>query len=98
MEHYKQTKKVEGAIVSCMLLFVVVMVVAIVSFVTLGNARKKDADYDALIANLQKQEQQLEVGINNAQNNNEYLQELAINNFGMIKEGETLYIFEYTKK
>lgn len=97
MEKYKQTKKVESVIVSCMLFFVVTLVVAIASFVTLGKARKKDAEYDALIASLQKQEQQLETGIEYV-STSEYLQDQAMNNLGMIEKGDKVYIFNYTNK
>ena len=97
MEKFKEAKKVENAIVSCVLLFVVTLVVAIVSFITLGNARKKDANYDSMIAKLQAQEQALEQGIEYVQTE-EYLQEQAIDSFGMIKDGDKVYIFDYTKK
>ena len=40
MEKYKQTKKVESVIVSCMLFFVVTLVVAIASFVRTDNVTR----------------------------------------------------------
>lgn len=98
MENFKQAKKVESIIAGCMLFFVTVVVVAVISFVSLGKARRKSAEYDDMIASLTKQEQQLQNDIYNLKNNPEYLQELAINNYGMIKEGDTLYIFNYNKK
>ncbi|MBQ8451819.1 MAG: septum formation initiator family protein [Clostridia bacterium] len=72
--------------------FAIVFVVAICSFISLGNARRKSANYDALITSLQKQEAELKAGVENV-SSPAYLEEQARNQYGMLKEGETLYIY-----
>ena len=59
MENYKQVKKFQAMIVSCMLFFVVVVGVTIISFVSLGKARRQSARYDELIASLKQEEASL---------------------------------------
>ena len=93
MENYKQVRKFQAMIVSCMLFFVVVVGVAIVSFVSLGKARRQNARYDDLIASLKQEEASLREGIAHV-SDPDYLEERARNELGMIKEGETLYIFD----
>ena len=93
MENYKQARKFQLIVVSCMLFFVALVGVAIGSFVSLGKARREDAKYDSLIASLKKEEASLTKGVSYLQDD-EFLEEKARNEFGMIKEGETLYIFE----
>lgn len=93
MNNYKQTKKVEGIIAGCMVFFVAVVVFAICSFVSLGRARRKNADYDAMIASLKQEQSSLENNLDYF-NSNEYLESKARDHLGMIKDGENLYIFE----
>ena len=92
MDSYKQRKKLEAIIVSCMLFLVVLVGVTIVSFVSYGKTRKANAEYDDLIASLKQEQAALENGINQAQTPG-YLEEKVRNEFGMIREGETLFIF-----
>ncbi len=91
MENYKQTKKLEGIIAGCMVFFVVVIVFAICSFVSLGKARRKNAEYDQMIASLKTEQTSLEGNINYVETNYE---EIAREQLGMIKKGEKLYIFK----
>ena len=93
MESYGQVKKFQAIVVSCMLFFVALVGVAIVSFVSLGKTRRENARYDELIASLKKEEQALASDIDHV-SSDEYLEEKARNELGMIKEGEVLYIFE----
>ena len=93
MENYKQVKKFQAIVVSCMLFFVALVGVAIVSFVSLGKARRENARYDELIASLKREQATLAKDIGNV-SSPEYLEEKARNELGMIKEGETLYIFD----
>ena len=93
MENYRQAKKVERIIVSCMLFFVAVVVLAVYSFVALGKTRRKNAEYDNLIAALKQEELSLTQNIDKA-NSSEYLEEKAREELGMIKDNETLYIFK----
>ncbi len=93
MENYKQTKKFERIIVSCMLCLVVLVVVAVVSFVSYGKTRKENARYDAMIASLKEEQAKLSSDIDEVQSE-EYLEEKIRNEFGMIKDGETLFIFK----
>lgn len=93
MNNYKQTKKLEGIIAGCMVFFVAVVIFAVCSFVSLGKARRKAADYDKMIASLKNEQAALEDNID-YMNSNEYLEEKARDHLGMIKDGENLYIFE----
>lgn len=93
MSNYKQTRKVEGIIAACMLFFVAIVVVAVCSFVALGRARRKADDYDKMIASLKAEQSMLESNLD-YMNSNEYLEKKARDHFGMIKNGENLYIFE----
>lgn len=93
MENYSQTKKIERVIVLCMLFFVVVALVAIYSFVSYGKARKQNAEYDSVIASLKAEQQAIQGNIDEIKNP-DYIEEKVRNEFGMIKEGETLYIFK----
>ena len=93
MSNYRQTRKVEGFIAGCMLFFVAIVVVAVCSFVSLGKARRKANDYDKMIASLKAEQSQLQEGVN-YMGSQEYLESKARDHFGMIKDGENLYIFE----
>ena len=93
MNNYAQTKKLEKIIVSCMLLLVAVVVVAVYSFVALGKVREKNAKYDELIARLQAEQAALQEDIDYI-GSPEYLEELAVNNLGMVKDGEKIYIYK----
>lgn len=93
MSNYKQTKRLEGFIAGCMLLFVAVVIFAVCSFVSLGKARRKNAEYDQMIASLKAEQSTLEDSISYVQSP-EYLEKQARGHLGMIKDGEKLYIFE----
>lgn len=93
MNNYKQTKKLEGIIAGCMVFFVAIVIFAVCSFVSLGKARRKNAEYDQMIASLTAEKNELENNINYA-NSNEFLEGQARGHLGMIKDGEKLYIFE----
>lgn len=93
MENYRQAKKVERIIASCILALVAVVVFAVFSFVSLGKARRKEANYDETIAKLKNEQAMLESNLD-YMNSNEYLESQARNHLGMIKEGENLYIFD----
>lgn len=93
MDNYKQKRKLEGIIALCMLFFVAVVVFSVCSFVALGKARRKNAEYDKLIASLKQEQQSLEKSLDYV-NSNEYLESQARGHLGMIKDGEKLYIFE----
>ena len=93
MENYEQVKKIKRIIVSFMLVFAVVLVVAIYSFVALGRARRENASYDEFIAALEVQESDLKEKVDVVQSS-EYLEERARGYLGMVKEGETQYKFK----
>ena len=93
MEKYSQTKKFERIIVSCILLLVAVVGVAIYSFVALGKTRRQNAKYDEMIASLKLEQQALSNDVS-YMDTPEFLEDKARNELGMIKEGEVLYIFK----
>ncbi len=93
MENYKQVKKFERIIIGSIFFGLAVLVFAISSFIVAGKARKKNADYDNMILSLKEQQAELNEGIDYRANGT-YLDEQARNHYGMIKKGETYYIFE----
>lgn len=93
MENYGQVKKFERIVVMCMLVFVAVVAVAIVSFVSLNKARKKNAEYNELIAELRLEQSNLTDDLD-YMNSSLYLEEQARNHLSMIKKGETRYQFK----
>ncbi len=93
MSGYEQMKKLESIIVGSLIALVAVVCVAVYSFISLGRARYKNAEYDRMIASLNAQKSAIEQNIDYV-NSDEYLEELARNHLGMIKDGETLYVFD----
>lgn len=93
MNNYKQTRKLEGIIAGCMVFFVAVVIFAVCSFVSLGKARRKADDYDKMLASLKAEQSALEDNLD-YMNSNEYLEKQARDHLGMIKDGESLYIFD----
>ncbi len=92
MENYEQVKKVEKIIALCMLVFVVAVIFAVYSFVVVGRQKRTLADYNELVAALEEEKANLE-SQNLEISSEEYLEELARGELGMIKEDETVYIF-----
>ena len=75
-----------------MLSFIVVFVVAIFSFVYLGNARSVQAKQVETISSLTKQEETLKESIENFKSE-EYKTNYYRNELGMIKKGNKIYIY-----
>ena len=92
MENYSAAKKLERIIVLSMLSFVVVFVVAICSFVYLGNARNAQARQVETISSLTRQEETLRESIENFKSE-EYKTNYYRNELGMIKKGNKIYIY-----
>ena len=93
MENYKQAKKVEGIIASCILFLVAVVIFSVFSFVSLGRARHKQAKYDETIAKLKNEQAMLESSLD-YMSSEEYLESQARDHLGMIKGDENIYIFK----
>ena len=93
MENYKQVKKFERIIIGSIFFGLAILVLAISSFVVVGKARKKNADYDNMILSLKEQKTNLTEGVE-YRNSSVYLEEQARYHYSMIKKGETYYIFE----
>lgn len=93
LEAYTKAKKLEKIIVFSMLAFVVVVVVAIISAVVVGKARKSLANYNNLIAELQAEERYLKSSVDYMETGT-YLEERARGELGMIQDGETYYVFD----
>ena len=91
MSNYEQMKKIERIILCSIIAFVAVFAIAIYSFIALGSARQKEASQAALIESLSEQKSNLQQQLGYAENN---IEELARNKFGMVKEGETVYIYD----
>lgn len=91
--NYKQIKKIEKFVAMCILSFAVVIVVAVYSFVKLNGVRRENANYNETILALEMKKNNLSNEISNMKTD-EYLEEQARENFDMIKDGETLYIYD----
>ena len=93
MENSKQIKKIERIMAVSVFAFLIVLVITIFSFIELGSVRRKNAEYNEFIISLQSQKSSLELGIEEMQTE-EYLNKKARDYLGMIKDGETLYIYD----
>ena len=94
MSNYEQMKKIERVIVCSLIAFVAVVAVVVYSFIALGSARRRNAEQEALIASLSERKTRLEQNVAYLENSDEYLEELARNRFGMVKQGESTYIYD----
>lgn len=92
MEQYKQTKRIENFVRLSVLFLVVLVFVAVISFVKLGNARRENEKYDALIAELKLESENVNVNIEKRKSP-DYL-EKQVREKGMIKNGEIYIEFE----
>lgn len=87
MENYRQTKRFENFVRLSVLLFVIVAIVAVVSFVKLGKARRKNEQYDNLIAELMVEKEKLNNSVNN-KTTDDYETEVR-DKLGMVSGDET---------
>lgn len=87
MENYRQTKRFENIVRLAVLFMAVLVCVAVISFVRLGQVRRENARYDELIASLKAENAKVEQSINNV-TSDEYLEEQARYKLGMIKGDE----------
>lgn len=92
MENYKQTKRFENFVRLSVLFLVVLVCIATFSFVKLGSAKRKNEKYDALIAQLSSENNKIQQSIDSI--DNEYYENQARDNLGMIQEGETYIEFQ----
>lgn len=92
MENYKQTKRFENFVRLSVLFFVVIVCVTVFSFVRVGSARRKNERYNELIAQLISENNQINQSINSI--DNEYYENMARDELGMIKNGETYIEFQ----
>lgn len=92
MENYKQTKRFENFVRLSVLLLVVLICVATFSFVRLGSAKRENEKYDNLIAELTAENNKIQQSIKSI--DNEYYENQARDNLGMIQEGETYIEFK----
>lgn len=93
MENYSQMKKLERIIVSCMLVFAVIVVVAVYSFVVRGRVRAENQRYNEFIQTLESRQSELQNSVD-FMSTDQYLEEQARNRLGMVKDGEILYVFD----
>ena len=94
MSNYEQMKKIEKVIVCSLIAFVAVVAVVVYSFIALGGARRRNAEQEALIASLSERKAQLEKNVGYLEGSEDYLEELARNHFGMVKQDESVYIYD----
>lgn len=91
--NYKQRKKIEKIVAMCMLSFAVVLIITIYSFVKLGSARRENAKYDEYISALKITQNNRSKEVEDMKTD-EYLEDKARDDFNMIKDDETLYIYK----
>lgn len=92
MDNYKQTKRFENFVRLSVLLFVVVLVVAITSFVKLGKARRQNENYDNLIAELTLERERLDKSVNSK--TYDYYETQVRDKLGMVDGDETYIEFK----
>lgn len=92
MDNYKQTKRFENFVRFSVLLFVVVLVVAITSFVKLGKARRQNENYDNLIAELTLERERLDKSVNSK--TYDYYETQVRDKLGMVDGDETYIEFK----
>lgn len=86
MENFNMMKKVK-VIISCVVVtFVALLIVATISFVQVGKARRASADYERQLEQLKDEKSNLEDGINYLES--EEGQDDAARDQGMLPEGE----------
>lgn len=93
MENYKQTKRIENFIRLSVLFLVVLVCVAVVSFVKLGKARRENEKYEQLIAELKLESERVNLSVEE-KNSDEYLEKQVRDKLGMIKGDETYIEFK----
>lgn len=93
MEKYKQTKRFENFVRLAVVFLVVLVCVATFSFIKLGNARRKNEEYDLLIAELTAENERIEASVTERQSP-EYLEKYVREVMGWVKGDETHIEFE----
>lgn len=91
MDNYKQKKRFENLVRLSVLLFVVVVFVAVISFVKLGKARRKNEEYDNVIAELILKKESLDNSVGSI--NDDYYENQVREKLGMV-DGNGIY-FEF---
>ena len=93
MENYKQTKRFENIVMFSILFLAILICVAIASFVRLGKVRRENEKYNALIAQLQAENNKVNQSIDEM-NSYDYLEQQARERLGMVKGDETYIEFK----
>lgn len=93
MEQYKQTKRIENFVRLSVLFLVVLVFVAVISFVKLGNVRRENEKYESLIAELKLENERVNITIEE-KSSPDYLEKQIREKYGMIKGDETYIEFK----
>lgn len=93
MENYKQAKRIENFIRLSVLFLVVLVCVAVVSFVKLGKVRRENEKYEQLIAELKLESERVNLSVEE-KNSDEYLEKQVRDKLGMIRGDETYIEFK----
>lgn len=83
-------KKLKKVVLGFVLSFVVVLSISVYSFIKLDVSRKRNAESNQTISALQNKKNNLENDIDKMKSD-EYLDEQAREELGMLKDGETIY-------
>lgn len=92
MGNYKQTKRFENFVRLSVLLFVAVVIVAVFSFVKLGSARRKNEQYDNMIAELIAKKESLDGSVE--LKSDDYYEGQVREKLGMVDGDETYIEFK----
>ena len=92
MKQKQLTKLVKIITVCATCLLVVLVCVIIGQYIKLGKLNKQNNELNSELANMQAYREQLESGIATRKSST-YLELQAREQLGMIKDGETLYIY-----
>ena len=94
MKKNRQIKKLQNIVFACFFCFAIVFSISIYSFIKLGSVRRESASYNSQLEQLQNQKNKLENEVENMKTD-EYIEEQARENLGMIKDGEIKYECTY---
>lgn len=92
MENFKQKKRFENIVRLSVLFFVVVVLVAVVSFVRLGKMRRKNEEYDNTIAELIAKKDSLNNSVSSK--TDDYYESQVREKLGMVDGKETYIEFK----
>ena len=92
MRKSNRLRKLQSIVFACAFCFAIVFSISVYSFVKLGEVRRASVSYTRQMNELQKQKDKLQDEVDYMKTD-KYIEDQARDNLGMIKDGETLYVY-----